>query len=114
LKKISITLVIIAVFIAFWSVIRQDLKVVEAPVVEMCVEGVSYIRLPDADCEPRKEPHYNWIYIVDHPRFPREIPAVGDAVRPRERFTYQRPTNKGEIVRVPAEGALFAVRMPTK
>ena len=82
--------------------------------VQMCAESVSYIRMPDADCEPRKDPQYNWIYLIDNPVFPREIPAVGQMVRPRERFTYQRPTNKGEIVRVPAEGALFAARMPSR
>jgi hypothetical protein len=93
---------------------NKDLEVIEAPVVQLCVEGVNYMRVADDECDKAdKKPYNNWVYIVDNPVFHAEIPAVGEYVRPRQWFTYQKPTDKGEIVRVPAEGAIFADREPS-
>jgi len=89
----------------------KDPVVIQAPIVQICVEGVNYIRVPDADCQATpKIPSHNWVYVTYSPRFSKTIPPVGEQVHPRERFTYQRPIGKGEIVRAPEDGAVFADR----
>lgn len=91
---------------------KPKLKYIDAEVVQICIEGTYYVRTPDANCDKSpKQAGNNWAYIIDDPTFPPEIPGVGQQVKPRGRFVYDKPADKGPIVRVPAEGALFPARL---
>lgn len=80
-------------------------QLIDAKQVQLCIDLATRVRFEEHWCT-QKQDGYTWVYVLDDPTFPAELPAVAEVLQGGQ-ARLQPETGGAAPVLIPAEGAVF-------